>query len=94
MSRRKLFAVRVLVLCLVLVGLAIAVPAFSHVESCPPGGWTIAGVSPAGTGQDHNENGLVCVKEIPGSGQGNGTVPGTVEKDDHVHQNAPLPPLP
>jgi hypothetical protein len=92
MSRRKLFGIRILVLCLVLVGLAVAVPAFSHVEPCPPG-WEISVVSP-GTGKDHNGNGRTCTKDVPGNGQGNGTIPGTVEKDDHQHQNSPLPPLP
>ncbi len=89
MSRRKLFGIRILVLWLVLIGLAVAVPAFSHDEPCPPG-WAIA-VVPAGTGADKNENTRICTKDIPGNGQGNGTVPGTVEKDDHFHKINPGP---
>jgi homoserine acetyltransferase len=89
MSRRKLFGIRVLVLCLILAGLAVAVPAFSHDEECPPG-WTTEIVAP-GTGADKNENTRICRNELPGNGQGNGTIPGTVEKDDHFHQNVPLP---
>ena len=80
MSKGKLLAVRLAVLALILFALTIAFPAGAEAPfDCPPG-WVTS--SDAASGQDHNGNGSVCVKTVPGNG--NGTVPGTVVKDDLI----------
>ncbi len=81
MSKGKLLTTRLVVLALILVGLIVAFPAGAHVEECPPG-WQIAGSFEA-PNQDHNGDGSICRTTIPGGGQGNGTIPGFVYKDNH-----------
>lgn len=82
MSSRKTIA-HVVVLLIVLSALILAVPAFSHEDSCPDG-WTLLPDPLDTTGRDKNGDGLVCVKMVPG--EGNTYLDNTVVKDDHGHK--------
>lgn len=84
MSKWKRVAVRFVVLLIVLSALTVAFPAFSHEEVCQDG-WTLIPDPLNASGKDKNGDGVVCMKMVPG--EGNGYLDNTVMKDDHDHKN-------
>jgi hypothetical protein len=73
MSRMKLLTARLLVLSLMLFALVVAFPAAADPPPCPES-YEEVFPYPPNTPPDHNGNGRVCLKLVPGNGnQGDGT---------------------
>jgi hypothetical protein len=63
---------------------AVAVVPAGNAEApfpCPPDGWFLTEPSPVDVFYDHNGDGLICVKGVPGRGS-SVDVPGFTARDD------------